>query len=495
MAREIEANYEQTFMLPPCLEDWVPAGHPARFVRDFVDQLDLKALGFKERKGPAGAPRYSNGLLVKVWLYGYFEGLDSTRKLEKACLDRVGFIWLTGQHYPDHNTLWRFWHNNQKALQNLFLQAVKVGVKLDLVGMVLHAVDGTRIQSAASSAKGLYKKKLTKALSRVEDAIEEYMRRVKDSGQPHTGEYESQLPAELQDAQRRKQQIQSALEELQSHGASSYHPGDPDAEVVRCDRGLRFGYNAQAVADEKTGLVVAAEVCSQSGDKGLLTPMLKKTRENLGEVAKTTVADGGYNTDCEVAEAASLGCEVLVSEHGQEKKGPLSPDKFTYDEERDTYQCPLGHELSFCGEDRTRTPPRRRYRCRNYKNCPMRWKCSKAKNGKMIVRSPFAQAVQEHNRRRDLPENRTKLKKRKAIIEHIFGWVKQNMHRRRWSACGLSNARTEWLMLCTTWNLKLIYRKWLNQKFPKVPMGKGPLGPKRDTQIFPTPVWATCAAI
>jgi len=75
MAREIEANYEQTFMLPPCLEDWVPAGHPARFVRDFVDQLDLKALGFKERKGPAGAPRYSNGLLVKVWLYALLSGL------------------------------------------------------------------------------------------------------------------------------------------------------------------------------------------------------------------------------------------------------------------------------------------------------------------------------------------------------------------------------------------------------------------------------------
>lgn len=460
MPKDIEADYHQTFMLPPCLEDWIPTGHPARFIRDLVEGMDLKSLGFQGRKEPVGAPRYSNDLLVKIWLYGYFEGLDSTRKLEKACLDRIGFIWLTGQNYPDHNTLWRFWHKNQQALRRLFIQSVKVGVKMNLAGMVLHAVDGTRIQSAASSAKGLSRKRLEQALSRVEGSIEKYMRAIQSCAPTQGDESGSQLPAQLQDAHRRKQEIQSALRELEEREVDQFHPADPDSAMVKCERGLRFGYNAQTVVDDKDGLVVAADVFSQSSDKGLLTEMLRETRENVSATAEQTVADGGYNTDSELGKAAAMGNEVLVCEHGQETKGEFSSSNFQYDSQADCYVCPKGSVLTFCGEDKSRKDPRRRYRCRDYKNCPWRMQCSKAKRGKMIVRSCFAGAVEEHRLRRDLPENRAKLKKRKAIVEHVFGWVKRTMHCRQWNACGLGNVRTQWAMLCTSWNLKIIYKYW-----------------------------------
>ncbi len=108
MKNEIYADYSKRYLFPPSVEDWVPDGHPARFIREFVDSLDLFELGFRERKIVEGRPNYSNNLLLKIWIYGYYEKIYSTRQLEKACIDRVPLVWLTGRISPDHNTIWRF---------------------------------------------------------------------------------------------------------------------------------------------------------------------------------------------------------------------------------------------------------------------------------------------------------------------------------------------------------------------------------------------------
>src|SRR5579872_5780684 len=122
MAQPIAPDYGQQFLFPPALEDWVPADHPARFLREFVDQLDLPALGFALPVAVEGRPPYAPGLLLKIWLYGYFHRIRSTRKLETACREHLSLLWLTGFIQPDHNSLWRFWRDNKKALRAVFKQ-------------------------------------------------------------------------------------------------------------------------------------------------------------------------------------------------------------------------------------------------------------------------------------------------------------------------------------------------------------------------------------
>jgi transposase len=117
MSSEIGVNYEKTFLFPPRLEEFVPADHPARFIREFVEALDLEELGFLRRTGTEGRPHYSSDLLLKIWLYGYFMKIRSSRKLEKACMENLGLLWLTGMNYPDHNSIWRFFKAHHKAIK------------------------------------------------------------------------------------------------------------------------------------------------------------------------------------------------------------------------------------------------------------------------------------------------------------------------------------------------------------------------------------------
>lgn len=150
MSKVIEADYDQQWLFPPSLEDLLPAGHPARLVREFVDALDLEKLGFKAEVAETGRPAYAVGLQIKVILYGYMNRVRSTRGWERGCYHDIGMLWLTGMNYPDHTTLWRCWNDNRAGLRKLFRQLLQIATAANLVGMVLHALDGTKILSAAS---------------------------------------------------------------------------------------------------------------------------------------------------------------------------------------------------------------------------------------------------------------------------------------------------------------------------------------------------------
>ncbi|MCK5480415.1 MAG: transposase, partial [Gammaproteobacteria bacterium] len=310
MPNEIRPDYDSMHLFPPALEDWVPADHPARFIRDFVDALDLNELGFKARRSERGRPNYALDLLLKVWLYGYFNRIRSTRELERACHEHLSLIWLTGMKYPDHNTLWRFLHNNREAIQEAFAAGVRVAASSDLVGMVLHALDGTKIRAQASRHTALHRKQLERALKELDSKFDEMFSEVEAAEREQEGDYK--LPEELQDAETRRQAIRDALADLDNAQTNHLQPAEPDARMMKCDGQVDFGYNSQAVVDEHSGLIVAADVTIEETDYEQLVPMVKKVDEVLGDTAEETVADKGYSSGPALHEAQEEGLNVLV---------------------------------------------------------------------------------------------------------------------------------------------------------------------------------------
>jgi transposase len=224
-------NYAQRFLLPPSLEDWVGQEHPVRFVRDFVDALELAKLGIKDPQGEVGRPPVGADVLLKVWLYGFTQRVRSTRKLERACREVMPFIWLTHPDPPDHNTIWRFFRDNRKALPKLFKQVVKTAAEAELISFALHALDGTKLQAASSTDTALHRKSVEEKLKRIDEIIAQYVGQVEAAASAESTDGRQEMPAAMQDADARRQKIretlQRRLEERQEAQADKKAPEPP----------------------------------------------------------------------------------------------------------------------------------------------------------------------------------------------------------------------------------------------------------------------------
>jgi len=469
MAQPIAPDYGQQFLFPPALEDWVPSDHPARFLREFVDQLDLPALGFAMPVAVEGRPPYHPSLLLKIWLYGYFHRIRSTRKLEAACRENLALLWLSGLLQPDHNSLWRFWRDNKAALRQLFKQTVQVAVRTGAVGLALQALDGTKIQAACSGPQGWSKEYMEKLLAQLDGALEEIELKVvaenADADQPGY-----RLPAGLAERQALRRQIQQGPAQLQADGRNHYHPVEPEARRMKVGDTNRYAYNAQAVADEKEGVIVACEAGRQETDTGQLVPMIEQARANLGVAATDTltVADTGYGSGADLHAAAQKQMKVLAPppEGKPARDNPYAAQHFHYDPLAQSVTCPQARPLDREGQTTKRGQVAQRFRC-HHRDCPVRALCTGDPKGRQIEVWPHHPEVQAMRARLQEPAQQAQWRCRSQIIEPRFAQLKQHDGFRRWTVWGLEGVRTQWSLLCATLNLRVLYKRWRSGAVPQ----------------------------
>jgi hypothetical protein len=304
---------------------------------------------------------------------------------------------------------------------------------------------------------------LEKLLARVEAGVAETEAAVEAAEK--TEREEDRLPAKLQGAEKLRAAIRESLQKMDAAQRDHLHPQEPEARLMPCEGRNDPAYNAQAVADEKAGIVVAQTAGNAETDHEQLVPMLEEVKANLGEVAAETVAEGGYSTSQQLAEAEARGYEVLVapgSETGGVKRGDYEAANFPHDPERDEVICPQGTRLKFTGLRKKggKRGAVRRYQCTAYAQCPVRALCSRGRRGRRIEISPQRAALARQAAKRGDPVKQARLRQRKAIIEPVFATLKQAMGFRRWTVRGLENVRTQWALLCTAFNLKKIYQHW-----------------------------------
>jgi transposase len=469
MAQPITPDYGQQFLFPPALEDWVPADHPARFIREFVEQLDLSALGFAVPTAVEGRPPYAPSLLLKIWLYGYFHRIRSTRKLEAACCEHLSLLWLTGLIVPDHNSLWRFWRDNKKALRHIFKQTVQLAVRTGAVGLALQALDGTKIQAACSGPSGWRKEYMDKLLAQLDAALEDIeLKVVAENADGDEPGY--RLPAGLAERQALRQEIQKGLAQLQADGRNHYHPAEPEARRMKVGDTNRYAYNAQAIADEKEGVIVACEATRQETDVGQLSPMIEQARENLGVAATgtLTVADTGYGSGADLQAAAQQQLQVLAppSEGKPAHDNPYAAQHFHYDPTSQSVTCPQSRQLDHEGHTTKNEQRVERFRC-HHRDCPVRDHCTRDPKGRQIEVWPHQEQVQAMRARLQEPLAQEQWQCRSQIIEPRFAQLKQHDGFRRWTVRGLEGVQTQWSLLCATLNLRVLYKRWRSGRQPE----------------------------
>lgn len=467
----IEADFTKRYLLPPALEDFVPADHPARFIREFVECILASGeVELQWRSGHGeGRPPYSAALLLRVWLYGYMTGVTSTRKVAAACRDNLGMMWLAGLHTPDHNTLWRFWAANRKQIRKVFRQTVKIAAEAGMVSMALHAVDGTKIQSRASSRQAWDRNELEKLLTRADQKIAQLESAIESDSEPVDG---FQIPASLQEARAMKALITQRLEQMGKEERERYSPVDPDAEFMKlASGGTRLAYNAQVAVEESNSIIVAESVVTSPSDQGQLTAMLDLVEEQFGRTAADTVADGGYNTDQTLVDAHDAGRAITLAAGPADPESnpdkPYHASRFVYDAATDSYVCPLGQTLTFHerkdkGEGRVVSV----YRSPWCTSCPVLGQCARSTKGRSIERNPNHVLIEQHRQRRRSPEGRARLKRRSAVVERTFACIKVVRAFTRFGFHGRVSAAAQWTWVCTTHNLRILLSRWRKEAHP-----------------------------
>ncbi len=350
--------------------------------------------------------------------------------------------------------------------------------------MVLNAVDGTKIIADVSRGSGLHGDDIKRLLEGVQESVDEVFDQIDGAEEGEEGK-EYRLPDKFTERKWLRDFVKKGLsefgsigQELEEEGVSHLSLTDRDAKMMKTGEGIKFAYNAQAVVDAKAGVIVGAEVVQEESDNFELVDMIDGVKENVGKVGEETVADGGYFSGEELKRAQKRGREVVVNATmcGRTERTEGSPGSefdiwnFRYGGGADAWICPKGGVLKYEGDKKCvdKGFSVRVYRCQKYRECVHRWQCSENKKGRTVGLSPYHQAIVNQIEKQKQPEKKKLLKRRKTIVEPIFGMIKNVMNFRRWTVRGIDNVQAQWFLICTAINLRKMYRAWMKECIPYV---------------------------
>lgn len=288
----------QITLFPDCIEDYIGEDNPVRVIDTFVDSLDLTVAGFcRSTPKETGRPSYDPKDLLKLYIYGYFNKIRSSRKLMAECTRNIELFYLLRKLKPDFRTIADFRKDNAKALKNVFRAFVKLCMKLDLYQKELLAIDGSKFRAVNSKDNTYNAEILEKKLKRIDEHIKEYLSKMDetDKNEPDSPTPE-QVKAAIQELIQRKEKYQEYLKELMESGETQLLLTDPDARRMHSKDGFHCCYNVQTAVDKGSHLIAEYEVTNHNTDQGLLKEVAQSAKESLEVETIEVVADKGYES-------------------------------------------------------------------------------------------------------------------------------------------------------------------------------------------------------
>jgi transposase len=463
-------------LLGPSPDSVLPAEHLVRVVDELVETIGVGRLN-RRYEHTAGEPAYDLRLLCKVFIYAYARGITSSREIARQCVENLAFRFLTDGQCPDHRTLSRFRRQKRRVLRWVFARTVQLGRELGLVRLGLVAIDSVKLRADANPSRKRTAEQLQEQLGQLDVYLTEAeaQDRREDAAFGAQGTADT-LPKKLRSLKKRRAKLTQALEKLQgdrakqqaegkAHVRKDVIPTDPDAAWVKKQGKIIPGYNPQAAVDDTCGMVVALKPTADPSDREQLNPMIAQVQKTAGQPAQTAIADNGYYSD-EAIIAAEDGPTCCVVPDGQTAKqfnqGEQAPgpttyhcDNFAYEAATDTFSCPQGRPLRVIKQHTRRGQPTTVYRGTECPGCPVRAQCTQDRQGVRTIEVPreYAKVRRAHERVRS-EEGRRLYKKRKSVVEPVFGQWQHNRGVRRLRLRGLSGCDIELHLLAIGHNVK-----------------------------------------
>ena len=341
------------------LEDAIDENNPIRFIDVYVSRLDISEMGFEHSEPQdTGRPPYAPGDLLKLYLYGYFNRVRSSRNLEKECYRNIEVMWLLNGLCPDHKTIARFRQNNPKALKNVFRDFVRLCAGLGLYGKELIAIDGSKFKAWNSKDRNYTKGKIQDRIRRAEEKIAAYLEELEQTDRTEAEEQVKAIEAAILALVEHRTELEGYLERVTCGEETQVSLTDPDSRLMKTKDGMSVCLNVQTAVDSKNKMVVEFAVCNQVQDKNLMSPMAEKVSEILESKHMVIVADNGYDSVSDVAQVLA-GENVPVVAGGDYEfwyptTGEEAEEVTDYDEaiarpvylpDRNVYICPMGNFL------------------------------------------------------------------------------------------------------------------------------------------------------
>ena len=450
----------QGLLLPDRLEDFVHEDNPVRVVDAFVEALDLSELGFEAANRVAGGrPAYHPAVLLKIYIYGYLNRIQSSRRLEREAQRNLELIWLTGRLAPDFKTIADFRKDNGAAITAVCSRFVALCRSMKVFSHAIVAIDGSKLKAVNSRDRNFTVGKVRGRRQQLEESVARYLAELDRADRDPALLPEGRAP-HLKDklAKRRAQMekldaIEKQLEAAPDHQISLT---DPDARsMTSSGRGTgTVGYNVQAVVDAKHHLIVAHDVTNDGHDRAQLSRMATKAREALGTERMTALADRGYFNAPEILACEEAGVIPLVPKpltSNSKAEGRFDKRDFIYDEAADEYECPAGERAihRFTAEEKGLTL--HKYWSSACPRCPMRMKCTTA-SYRRITRWEHEHVLERMQMLLDARPQAAVV--RRQTVEHVFGTLKSWLGTTPLLTKTLPKVRSEVSLAVLAYNMK-----------------------------------------
>ena len=448
------------------LEDKIASDNSVRFIEAFVGFIDLEKLGFQLKiLKTEGRPSYQTEVFLKIYLYGYLNGIRSSRKLEKECIRNIEMQWLLEDIRPNYHSISDFRKENPKALKQLFKLFVSFLKDAELVAGKTIAIDGTKSRAHNSKKANFNQKKIDKHKAYIEARSQEYLDQLEQNDVKENPISIKNIQEKIERLKQNKIKYELLEEQLIESGEPQVSTTDADARALLVQgQVVEVSYNIQAAVDSKHNLVVATHTINRN-DKNALSAIAIEAKENLEIETFTVLVDKGYHNGREITTCKNNNITTIVAQpnQGKSNENGTQPEyfvsNFIYNKEANTYTCPQGETLTTTGSWHKKTGRTeesgyqfQKYRTPKCKECPVKDLCTSRKSGREIDRSQYAEAVEENNKR--YHENSQLYRKRQEINEHIFGTIKRQWGYNHTNLTGLEKVNGEHSLIMLVYNIK-----------------------------------------